>query len=158
MALAVRDAVASEAAAIRDVAAAAWRDTYGTQLTGSTIESFIESSYSIERLGRRIERHVFLVAVDEAEIVAFAEGDPGPDRLTLVSIYARPEHRGRGAGTLLLGELLTRHPDLPIAADVLEGNRLGESFYERRGFVPRERIEVDLFSQPVVERRWWLER
>ena len=45
-------------------------------------------------------------------------------------------------------------PGQPISADVLDGNRKGETFYEARGFVPRERLEADLFGEPVVERRW----
>jgi len=27
--------------------------------------------------------------------------------------------------------------------------------YERRGFVPRERLEATLLGEPVIERRWW---
>ena len=49
-----------------------------------------------------------------------------------------------------------RFPSEPIAAEVLVGNRKGEVFYERRGFVPRERIDTELFGESVAERRWWL--
>jgi hypothetical protein len=57
---------------------------------------------------------------------------------------------------MLLAALRSRFPDLPVAADVLSGNVKGEAFYERRGFFPRETLEVDLFGEPVLERRWWL--
>ena len=77
--------------------------------------------------------------------------------MNLAALYALPASLGRGAGTKLLTELRARFPDLPIVADVLVGNRTGEAFYERRGFVPREAIEEDLFGEHAVERRWWLD-
>jgi len=152
----VRDALSGDAAAVRDIATAAWRATYAGLLADATIESFVASAYSIERLERRIAGHTFIVAEFEREVVAFADAIQQPDRLYLVAIYALPEWRGRGAGTALLDILRERFPDLPIAADVLEGNRKGETFYEHRGFVPRERLDEELFGESVLERRWWL--
>jgi GNAT superfamily N-acetyltransferase len=152
----VRDALSGDAAAVRDVASAAWRDTYAGLLAAATIESFVASAYSIERLERRIAGHTFLVVEDGHEVVAFADAIREPAHVNLVAIYALPEWRGRGAGTALLDILRARFADLPIAADVLEGNRKGETFYEHRGFVPRERLEEELFGEAVLERRWWL--
>jgi GNAT superfamily N-acetyltransferase len=153
----VRSAVVADAAAVRAVAASAWRDTCAGLLKTATIEGFIDRSYSIERLEWRIARHTFLVVEAGDRVVAFADAVEEPDRLNLVAIYVLPEVRGQGAGTLLLESLRARFPRLPIAADVLTGNRKGEIFYERRGFRPRETLEAELFGEPVVERRWWLD-
>ncbi len=160
MSVSVRQALAADAAAIARVAAAAWRDTYAGMLRSDTIETFIERAYSIERLERRIDRDVFLVVIRDDEVVAFcdaagADSDAGP-HVELYAIYALPEARDQGAGTALLEALRARFPSTPIAAEVLLGNRKGEVFYERRGFVPRERIDTELFGESVVERRWWL--
>jgi GNAT superfamily N-acetyltransferase len=152
----VRDAVAADAAEVRAVASIAWRDTYGDLLRPATVEAFVEAAYSVEMVERRIDRSTFLVAEDGNRIIAFANAIAGLDRLNLAAIYALPERRGEGAGTLLLTALRARFPTLPIAADVLSGNRKGEAFYERRGFAPREILEDELFGEPVVERRWWL--
>ena len=157
MALRVRDATAADAAAIGLVARAAWRDTYAGLLEAATIEAFVEAAYTVQRLERRIDRHVVLVAEDDGRIIAFADALPEADRLSLVAIYAEPDRRGEGAGTMLLGTLRARFPDRPVVADVLTGNRKGEVFYERRGFVPREAFEEDLFGEQVAERRWWLD-
>ena len=155
--LTVRDATARDAGPLREVASLAWRDTYVGLLSEATIEAFIDRAYSIEHLERRIRDHTFLV-VEDSTIVAFADAAVDGARLNLGAIYAHPERRGRGAGTKLLAALQARFPGLPISADVLVGNRKGEVFYERRGFVPRETLRAELFDEAVVERRWWLDR
>lgn len=151
----VRRAREDDAAAIIAVAAAAWRDTYRGLLRPETIEDFVERAYSPERVAIRIrESHVY-VAVGAAGIVAFADAVERDDRLELQAIYALPVVRGQGAGSALLETLIGLFPDRDISADVLQGNRKGEVFYERRGFVPRERLEATLLAEAVVERRWW---
>jgi GNAT superfamily N-acetyltransferase len=152
----VRRATPSHAPAIRDIAHAAWRDTYRGLLRDETIEWFLERAYSHERVDLRIERHETWVAELDGAVRAFAETAVEPDRVTLVAIYADPSHRGHGLGTALLGTVLEAHPDLPVAADVLNGNRKGEAFYEARGFEPREAVEEQLGDELVSERRWWL--
>jgi GNAT superfamily N-acetyltransferase len=152
----VRAAGAEDVAEVRAVAAAAWRDTYAGLLRPETIEAFVERAYSPERVARRIEADTFLVAVEAGSIVAFGDALAPDDRVDLLAIYALPAWRGRGAGTALLTELRSHFPGRTIVADVLVGNRKGEVFYERRGFVPGETIRTDLFGEPVVERRWRL--
>ena len=155
----MRRATPSHAIAIRDIAMAAWRATYRDMLREETIEWFVERAYSEERVALRIERHETWVAELDGVVAAFAETavEPvdEPDRVTLVAIYASPGMRGRGLGSALLDAIVDAHPDLPIAADVLAGNRMGETFYEARGFEPREVIDEQLGAELVVERRWW---
>ena len=153
----IRDADAADVEAVRSVAAAAWRDTYAGQLRAGTIEAFLDRAYSVERTSRRIGSDTFLVAVaPSGEIVAFADARPQEDQLHLLAIYALPSWRGRGTGSAMLAELRLRFPALPIAAEVLRGNLKGETFYQARGFEPREVVEAELFGEPVVERRGWL--
>jgi GNAT superfamily N-acetyltransferase len=156
MAISIRAATAQDASAVADVAAAAWRDTYLGILRADTIETFIERAYSIERLERRIAGDIFLVAIEDGRVIAFSDALEDGPIVELHAIYALPDQRGRGAGTSLLAALRERFPGKAIAAEVLAGNRKGEVFYERRGFVPRERIDTELFGETVVERRWWL--
>ena len=154
----VRRATPSHATAIRDIAQSAWRATYRGMLRDETIEWFVERAYSEERVALRIERHETWVAELDGVVTAFAETavEPEePDRVTLVAIYANPGMRGRGLGSALLDAIIDAHPELPIVADVLAGNRLGEVFYEARGFEPREQIDEQLGAELVVERRWW---
>ncbi len=59
---------------------------------------------------------------------------------------------------MLLTALVSRFPEVPVAADVLSGSRKGEVFYEHPGFFPREIFKDDLFGEPVIERRCGLGR
>ena len=69
----------------------------------------------------------FLVVQDEDRIIAFANAVNALDRLNLAAIYALPDRRSQGAGTMLLAALRSRFPDLPVAADVVSGNVKGEA-------------------------------
>jgi GNAT superfamily N-acetyltransferase len=151
----IRRATTNDGPAIVAVAAAAWRDTYAGLLKPETVESFIEQAYAAERVEARVIQDHFFVAEGPEGIAAFADALEQEDRVDLVAIYALPERRGQGAGTALLDTIVGLFPDRDIAADVLDGNRKGEVWYERRGFVPRERLEATLLGEPVVERRWW---
>jgi GNAT superfamily N-acetyltransferase len=152
----VRRATPSHAPTIRMIADAAWRATYRDLLRPETVDWFLERAYSEERVALRIERHETWVAELADEVAAFAESAIEPDRVTLVAIYADPGRRGLGLGSALLEAIMSAHPDLPVAADVLVGNTTGEPFYVARGFVPEEDVDEELGGEHVRERRWWL--
>jgi len=151
----VRRATSSDVPAIRTIAHAAWRDTYAGLLRDETIEWFLARGYSDERVALRVERHETWVAEADGIVAAFAETAVEPDRVTLVALYADPGARRVGLGTALLDAIVGAHPTLPIVADVLDGNRKGETFYEARGFEPRETLDEQLGGELVAERRWW---
>jgi phosphinothricin acetyltransferase len=149
----VRRATVADAEAVQVLAGAAWRATYRELLREDTIEAFLAGPYGLDNVRRRIAEDEFLVA-EGSVIVAFADAVPEADQLFLAAIYAHPDRRQEGAGTALLNALVERHPHLAIDAHVLDGNRAGEVFYERRGFEPVETIQGDLFGELVTERRW----
>lgn len=156
-----RPAEASDAPAIRDVAVAAWWATYGDRLPADTIERFLATAYSEERVARRIERHEVLVGgVSQGGkpwpiVAAFAEVAAHDDHLQLVAIYAHPDARNRGLGSALLEAIVAAHPREDLAADVLLDNALAEPFYAARGFVPGEELTDEIAGTPIRERRWW---
>lgn len=152
----MRRATPSHAPAIRAIADAAWRDTYRDLLRPETIDWFLDRAYAEDRVALRIERDETWVAELDDAVVAFAESSVKADRVTLVAIYADPGRRNLGLGTALLAAITGAHPGLPVAADVLLGNALGEAFYIARGFVPAEDVDEELGGEHVRERRWWL--
>jgi len=66
-----------------------------------------------------------------------------PEVLLIDGISVAPDHRGRGAGSLLLDALadtarargLTR-----LRADVIDGNHRARALYERKGFTAKRRL------------------
>ena len=150
----VRGATLLDAEAVRAVAMASWRDAYAGMLRSATIEAFFEGPYALVNVRARIVADDVLVIDGPNGIVAFADAVPEADRVFLDAIYVRPEHHRRGAGSALVDAVAARHPGLPIDANVLVGNRKGEPFYERQGFVPVATLNGELVGEPITERHW----
>jgi ribosomal protein S18 acetylase RimI-like enzyme len=157
IAVTVRPATAADVEPIRAIAIASWRATYAGLIDADAIERFLAAAYAPERVFVRLERHDVLVAAfgEDERLAAFAETEARHDHLQLVGIYALPEARGRGLGSALLDAILKSRPHMPIAADVLVGNVLGEPFYVARGFEPGQLLVEEIAGEPIQERRWW---
>lgn len=83
------------------------------------------------------------LAVDESgRAVAFMllNGDH------MEALFVDPDHRGRGVGRFLVREAIRRHPSL--STDVNEQNHQAVGFYEKLGFEPCGRSNVDGQGRP----------
>lgn len=149
--LAKRDDLAS----ISSIGSAAMREAYETLLRPATIESLLEVAYTPAALEKRWEDHPILIAIENGTAIAFADAIVETDRIVIAAIHTRPNARRRGAGTHLIARIRQLAERLPTTVDLILGNTSGESFFERRGFVPGESLEVSFFGEPVVERRWY---
>lgn len=132
------------------------REAYRSLLRPATIESLLEVAYTPAALEKRWEDHPILIVVSDSEPIAFADAIVESDRIIIAAIHTRPEERGKGAGSLLIERIRTLAERLPTTVDLILGNTSAEAFFERRGFVPGESLEVSFFGEPVVERRWYL--
>jgi ribosomal protein S18 acetylase RimI-like enzyme len=139
----VRDARASDAGRIAEIARASWSETYRDIFEPSYIEDFLARSYVPDDLARGAERAAerddahFLVAERDGRVVAFAQYGLGPRGPQLFRIYADPAHYGTGAGRALLAELHRRLEGRVdgYVLDVHPRNERGRAFYDRQGFV-----------------------
>lgn len=147
----------------------AWRAAYDDllpeevvrELTGDPSEEMVDSLF--ER--RREHRDGFLVAEDDGGVVRgyayFRWGDDetkefvGPDEAGLKEIYVEPDYWGRGIGATLLERGLEILPDdtTALKLEMLSGNRVGERFYEARGFertgTAEEEIGGDVYRTDI---------
>ncbi len=94
-----------------------------------------QASWWGELAGR--PRREYLVATDEAGIVAYAGLDHGGEVSDVMTIAVHPRARGRGHGAALLDELLARAAARGAERVMLEvraDNAPARALYERRGF------------------------
>ena len=153
----VRKAYRADLLGIGRIAEAAHWASYEGLLRPDTIGQLILRDFSPSALGRRLLRGSVFVATASGEIVGFADGEIDPDVVYVSAIAADPTMRRQGIGTALLAAIRGLSRGVPVSADVFLGNLEGEQFYEFNGFVPGEIQHGTVFSEDVVERRWWRE-
>ena len=134
----VREAVAGDWRALRDIRLAALRDA--PEAFGSTYEqqvTFGEADWQ-RRIARGGTFLAYLPEVSASEPVGLAGGyQEGPGLVELVSMYVRPRARGRGVGEALLASVIEwagARDAASVHLWVTETNRPARLLYERCGF------------------------
>jgi RimJ/RimL family protein N-acetyltransferase len=137
----VRQATAEEWADLRAIRVAALTDS--PSAFGATLDR--ELAYDEERWRSWPEScGVFLGRLD-GEPVAIAGGTPDSDDVELISVWARPNLRGTGAGeavVLAVIDWARGRRAGRITAWAVEGNDRALRFYRRLGFLPTGRDDV----------------
>ena len=131
----VRIATPDDVIGIRDVTTKAWYNTYLNIYAASTVNELLAASYNEEHLRKRLEDQLFIVAIEDKEVVGFANFIQGSE-LYLSAHYVRPHSQNKGYGRLLLEKGLS-HYDGQYDAVYLEvdtQNEKGVAFYEQEGF------------------------
>ena len=143
----IRAAGVDDIPKIQRVARTTWDHTYRDSIPERVREEFVSRAYSADSLRLRMESNVFLVALQDGSILAFADFRPlSRSRVELAAIYVLPEAQGGGIGARLLKAGIARFPGgthflLRVERDNLSAQR----FYEAYGFQPTgESVEVYL--------------
>ena len=127
---------------VQDVARMTWHATYEGIIPLAIQQRFLDSAYNDERMQRRMERSLLLVAETDERIVGFANfSRVNEDGIAgLAAIYIYPEAQGNGIGSALLEQAITELDGVKeIYVDVEKDNLSGLNFYESRNFkVTRE--------------------
>lgn len=158
--LQVRPATPEDAAAIQHVATTTWRATYHGHLADDTIEQFLARSYSIEALGRTIERlgNGAIVALLDNAVVGYAFAGPNrDDEWELFAIYALPQTHGRGVGRRLWDAALAHARGAgadSLCLWVLRDNPAARGFYAHMGATVDDERSVTLAGQDVINVRY----
>lgn len=152
----VRRAVRGDLVAIGRLAETAHWEAYSGLLDPATVSGLLRRDFSPGALRRRLLAGDELVAEEAGRFLGFAEAAVKGDRLRLAAMASDPASRHRGVAARLLAAVRARATELPVSADVILGCLPVEGFLESRGFVPGEVLHTTLFSEQVVERRWWL--
>ncbi len=146
----VRIATPDDVIGIRDVATKAWYNTYLNIYAASTVNELLAASYNEEHLRKRLEDQLFIVAIEDKEVVGFAIFIQGSE-LYLSAHYVRPHSQNKGYGRLLLEKGLS-HYDGQYDAVYLEvdtQNEKGVAFYEQEGFEVLRTYEHVMYGETM---------
>ncbi|MDU9267913.1 GNAT family N-acetyltransferase [Staphylococcus coagulans] len=146
----VRIATPDDVIGIRDVATKAWYNTYLNIYAASTVNELLAASYNEEHLRKRLEDQLFIVAIEDKEVVGFANFIQGSE-LYLSAHYVRPHSQNKGYGRLLLEKGLS-HYDGQYDAVYLEvdtQNEKGVAFYEQEGFEVLHTYEHVMYGETM---------
>jgi len=144
----LRPAEPTDRPAIRDVVTGSLETSYS--LSPREIQSLLESEFSPEALGKRIEAadvRLFVAVGSEGEsdgVSGFVEVD-ADDGTTLRWLHVHPTARGRGVGTALVERVREEvaTDDRPLGARVLTAAAEGREFLERFGLTRSDSDESD---------------
>lgn len=96
--------------------------------------------------GRLANEYLPLVEVMVAVVDGVPVGFSGVADGKLEMLFVEQQHRGHGAGSVLLRDAMARHPGLSV--DVNQQNPQAVGFYLHHGFVTLARSETDADGRP----------
>lgn len=136
----VRTAGRPDVAAIRQLLAEAWRDTYLPLHGEDTVRRLTAAFHAPAVLEGQVDRPnaEFLVADDGQRLggVAFASSAEEGKHVTIHQLYVRPGMQGRGIGSMLLDEICDSFPDATrFRLEVDAVNDRAIAFYISQGFL-----------------------
>ncbi|MXR21998.1 GNAT family N-acetyltransferase [Halobacterium bonnevillei] len=168
----VREATQDDVPGIRRVAGASLEATYADQLGDDIVETAAEEWYETDRLDSRLadDDVVYLVAVDDEEVVAFSESEldvrqpedgSRPEEpaaregvAAIQWLHVHPDHRNRGLGRRLLErtetELLEAGANR-VEGRVLAANREGNEFYQAHGYARTGQRTLEIGGESETE-------
>ena len=132
----VRDAGVDDTRAVQRVAQTTWEHTYRDSIPERVREEFVGHAYSADSLQKRMRSNVFLVALQDGNVVGFADFRPlSQTEVELVAIYVLPEMQSRGIGGHLLAAGIARFAaGTRFVLRVERDNAPALRFYEAHGF------------------------
>lgn len=138
----IRLAVPADAAALAELGARTYRDTFVDSTAPDDLRIFLARTYNEAEQGKEIADPTIVTFVDEidGELVAYAQlklGDD-PSRIELGRLYVDRSQHGRGVAHALmrrcLDEAAARGAET-IWLGVWEHNERAKAFYRKHGFV-----------------------
>ena len=147
----VRAATGDDVAAICEICATAYRETYRGLLTEDYIERVIRDFYNVARVTGEVEPSPpfwlgYQVVEEDGRVLGAAGGGVAEEGIgELYVIYLDPAERGRGLGTLLLDRVIEQARAAgarEMWVSVVVDNNKGIPFYRARGFEQVEKRQA----------------
>lgn len=144
----IRDAQPDDLHTLQRVAQTTWDHTYRDSIPEHVQAGFLNQAYSADSLRLRMGSNVFLVALQDSNIVGFADFRLlSQTEVELAAIYVLPEMQAQGTGSRLLAAGIARFPARTrFVLRVERDNVCALSFYEARGFRSSGEFKEELFG------------
>ncbi|MDP9479228.1 MAG: GNAT family N-acetyltransferase [Actinomycetota bacterium] len=144
----VRDAGDDDVGAIQRVARTTWHHTYRYSIPEGVRAQFLDHAYAADTLRRRIASNVFLVALQDGNIVGFSDFRTlSQTEAELAAIYVLPGMQARGIGGRLLAAGISHFATgTRFVLRVERDNALALRFYEAHGFQRSGELTEELFG------------
>jgi ribosomal protein S18 acetylase RimI-like enzyme len=144
----IRPARPSDAAALAELGAATFTETFGHLYPKSDLDDFLADNHTPEKLNKTLADPDIAVFVAEApggELIGYSQVGPAdmphadrrPEHGELKRLYVLGEHKGAGLGKLLIEpalEWLEATGKTPVWLSVWAHNTAAQRFYARYGF------------------------
>jgi diamine N-acetyltransferase len=152
MSVQIRPATASDAVALSAFAAETFHVTYAAFNTAENMAAYTNATFSPERQRGEIEDPAgfVLLALEEAEIVGYAQIAPGHGALEIKRFYVAPTRHGRGVAQLLMDAVVrtaTARGAGALWLSVWEQNPRAIAFYRKVGFAETGVTTFELGSE-----------
>lgn len=147
----IRKMVKSDIEAIQHVAAISWHATYEGIIPRDVQKQFLQQAYATERLVQRLENTNFYVAVEDDEVVGYANFSAVRENgeVELGAIYVLPSKQGKRIGSKLLAYGISELQPRAIYLNVEKENLIGRQFYDAKGFEVVASFEEPFFGHTM---------
>ncbi len=140
-----------DATAVAAVARKAWHYTYKDIFSKEKIEEFLAAHYVPSNLveGNTL-RNSFWVAEDKGKVIGYIQIGQFQGKMKLFRMYLDPDYIGKGVGSMLLEtaeKFMVQHGVKKYVLEVHPQNKLGLSFYRRKGFYEVKDDNTDCSSE-----------
>lgn len=153
-----------DASQIMEAARESLSASYGHTLDEEQIDAAVDQWYDEDEIETLLsaEKTLFIVAEND-EVAGYAQGEilAGDEVIGDIHwIHVRPDARGEGVGSQLLGEAMDRMEKEGVSlvrGRVIKENQNGVAFYKEHGFTEELSDEVEIgeevYEEVVLERR-----
>ncbi|WP_100372243.1 GNAT family N-acetyltransferase [Bacillus sp. FJAT-45037] len=150
----IRRAELKDIPEIQKVAKVTWNHTYEGLIPRLIQDKFINSAYSDENMPLRVEKTLLFVAVLNGKVVGFSNFFLRDSQAELGAIYIYPQEHSKGIGTKLLDAGINELDNVSnIFVEVEVGNKVGEDFYEAKGFDLVEEYEDEIYGHKLMTKK-----
>lgn len=149
----------NQLALIRNIALATWPVAYKHIISQDQINYMLEMMYSLESLNNQYNQsgHTFFICFDaKEEAVGFAGCSTvytDNKSLKLHKLYVLPDYQGKGAGKLLLNEVIRFAKTKNAERIELQVNKKNPAvdFYRKNGFAIYRELVLDIGNGYVMD-------